>query len=123
MNELEFSFSSEPWEEYLDSVCDRASAVTLLTMMEGQSEEAFEDLLLELEQRRISLDLSDLPKPAGTGEAAVRLRQEQQLARQGLRADRLEPGDPLRLYLEELAMTPATGDERILAEMKMPVFS
>lgn len=116
MNNLEFSFSSEPWEAYFDSIDNVASAVTLLTVLEGQSEEEFEDALLELEQRRIALDLSDLPKPGGTGEAAVRLRQELQLAKQGLPVHQLEAGDPLRLYLEELAMTPSFGDEALLAE-------
>ena len=116
MNDLEFSFAREPWEEYLDTVIDSASAVTLLTIMEGCSEEDFEDMLLELEQRRIALDLSDLPGPVGTGEAAVRLRQEQQLVKQGLPVRKLEEGDPLRLYLEELAMIPSFGDADLLAE-------
>jgi len=116
MNDLEFSFEISPWEEYLDSVTDTASAMTLLTLMEGQSEEDFEDVLNELEQRAIMLDISDLPKPMLTGEAAVRLRQEEQLAAKGLKIADLEANDPLRLYLEEVAMTPAFGDERLLAE-------
>ena len=110
MNELEFSFGAAPWEAYLDTVSDSASAATLLALMEGQSEEDFEDLLLELEQRRILIDIADLPRPTGTGEAAVRLRLEEQLARQGLPVHKMESGDPLRLYLEELAATPAAGD-------------
>lgn len=116
MNDLEFSFEAAPWEEYLDSVTDSASAMTLLTLMEGQSEEDFEDALTELEQRAVALDISDLPKPILTGEAAVRLRQEAQMAAKGLNISDLEANDPLRLYLEEVAMTPAFGDEQLLAE-------
>lgn len=116
MNDLDFSFEAAPWEEYMDTVEDTASAMTLLTLLEGESEEAFEDALLELEERGILLDISELPKPAGTGEAAARLRQEEQLAAKGLKAKALEPNDPLRLYLEEVALTPACGDVRRLAE-------
>lgn len=116
MNELDFSFEAAPWEEYLHTVADSASAMTLLTLMEGESEEVFEDALAELEGRAIALNISDLPKPAGTGEAAVRLRHEAQLVQKGLNISDLESGDPLRLYLEEVAMTPAAGDEQLLAE-------
>ncbi len=116
MNDLEFSFGAAPWEEYLDSIEDTASAVTLLTLMEGESEERFEDMLAELEQRGIRLDISELPKPTMTGENAARLRQEAQFAAKGLRASDLEENDPLRLYLEEVALTPAFGDEQLLAE-------
>lgn len=116
MNDLDFSFETAPWEEYLDTVSDSASAMTLLTLMEGESEQSFEDALMELEQRAVMLDISDLPKPALTGEGAVRLRQESQLAAKGLNISDLEANDPLRLYLEEVAMTPAYGDEQLLAE-------
>lgn len=115
MNELEFSFEAAPWEDYLSHVRGTASAVALLTLMEGQSEEDFEDMLLEMEQRKILPDISDLPKPSGTGEAATRLRQEEQLAQQGLPVKALEANDPLRLYLEEVALTPAFGDAAVLA--------
>ncbi len=116
MNDLDFSFEIAPWEEYLDTVTDTASAMTLLTLLEAESEESFEDALSELESKAIAIDLSDLPKPAGTGEAALRLRQEVQMVKKGLDTRELESGDPLRLYLEEIAMTPAFGDEQLLAE-------
>ena len=116
MNDLEISFGAAPWEEYLETVSDVASATTLLTLMEGESEESFEDALFALEQRSVMLDIADLPKPAFAGEGAVRLRHEMQLAAKGLKVSDLEPGDPLRLYLEEVAMTPAFGNEQLLAE-------
>ena len=116
MNELEFSFGTAPWEDYLDTVTDTASAMTLLTLLEGEDETALEEALQELENRAVVLDISELPKPAGSGEAAARLRQEEQLVGSGLRPDVLEETDPLRLYLEEIALTPAYGDSSLLAE-------
>ena len=67
-------------------------------------------------EKGVLLDISPLSVGVYTGEAALRLRREQQLAARGLNPDELEPNDPLRLYLEEVAMTPAAGDEQLLAE-------
>lgn len=116
MNDLEFSFGAAPWEDYLDTVTDTASAMTLLTLLEGEDEAVLEDILTELEAQAVMLDISELPKPAGTGEAATRLRNEEQLVQKGLRISDLEETDPLRLYLEEVALTPAFGDAQLLAE-------
>ena len=74
MNDLEFSFESAAWEEYIDNLNGSASAVTLLTMTEAEDEQALEDALQLLEDREIPLDISDLPKPMISGEAALRLR-------------------------------------------------
>ena len=115
MNNLEFAFDAAPWEDLLAADDEAVSAAELLTALEGESEEEFEDAMLALENRGLALDITDLPRPASVGEAALRLRQEEQLVQQGLRPDALEEGDPLRLYLEEVAMTPAFGDEQILA--------
>ena len=114
----EFIFEESPWELTLSSLKrgGSISAVRFLTLMEGEPEEALEDAFLELEARKIKLDISDLPKAAGTGEAALRLRREEQLVESGTLLESLEETDPLRLYLEELAMTPAFGDQDILAE-------
>ena len=118
MNELSFTFEPSPWEEYIDSLKpgQAASAATLLTLSEGEDSQTLEDILQELEEAGIPLDLSDLPASGASGEAALRLRQEAQLAVAGLTPGGLEEGDPLRLYLEEVAMTPACGDEQLLAE-------
>ena len=118
MSNLTFSFETSPWEEYIDSLKpgQAASAATLLAIMEGESDQTLEDVLQELEEAGIGLDISDLPPTGAAGEAALRLRQEAQLAAKGLTPEALEPGDPLRLYLEEVAMTPAFGDEQLLAE-------
>ena len=115
MSNLEFAF--EDSAAFFVDVPDGAhiSAARFLALMEGETEEALEDALLELESRGIMLDISDLPKAAGTGEAAVRLRREEQLVKQEQFWTALEENDPLRLYLEELAAIPVCGDEEILA--------
>ena len=118
MNDLEFSFEQSPWEAFLRSkgMGDTVSAVTLLSLLEGEDEQQLEDALLDLETGCMNLEITGLPKVGGTGEAAVRLRREMQLVKKGLQAADLEETDPLRLYLEEIAGTPACGDENLLAE-------
>lgn len=118
MNTLDFTFQERPLDALLEGLEPGSSigAGNLLAMLEGEDEDYVEDVFLTLEEQDIALDISDLPKPSGTGEAALRLRQEVQLVKKGLRISDLEENDPLRLYLEEVAMTPATGDEQLLAE-------
>lgn len=118
MMELDFSFDNTPWDRYRMTLQsgDTVSAANLLTMLEGESESAFEEALEDLEIGCMELSVSDLPKAAGTGEAALRLRQEAQLVKKGLELRELGETDPLRLYLEEVAATPAFGDEALLAE-------
>ena len=118
MNDLEFSFEQSPWDALLDTLRpgDAVDAVNFLTMMEGESEETVEEAFVDMETAAMVLDISNLPKPAGTGEAALRLRQEEQLVRKGLSMGELDESDPLRLYLEEVAMTPAFGDAQLWAE-------
>lgn len=118
MNDLEFSFEPDPWEVFRMSLTmgDTVSASQILTLLEGEEAQALEDALQELETACVQLDVSDLPKSNGTGDAAVRLKQETQLVREGLNPEALEPNDPLRLYLEEVAAVPVCGDEQILAQ-------
>ena len=118
MSDLDFSFEASPWEAFLmtKGMGDTISAVTLLSLLEGEDEQQLEDALQDLETGCMILDISGLPKPGGTGEAAVRLRREGELVKKGLDPSALEEGDPLRLYLEEIAAAPAFGDENLLAE-------
>ena len=118
MSDLEFTFEENPLDAALAAaqVSGRLSATSFLTMMEGESEDALEEALLELESRGILLDISDLPKAAGTGEAAVRLRREEQLVKEEQFWTALEENDPLRLYLEEVASIPVCGDVAVLAQ-------
>ena len=117
MNNLEFIFEENPLEQLIAS-CedgDKLSAAHFLTVLEDRSEEEVEDALLLLESRGVILDISDLPKLAATGEAAVRLRREAELVKKGALLSALDENDPLRLYLEELSAIPACGDPNVLA--------
>ena len=116
MNSDFISLGQEPWEVYLQTYKGGSlSAARFLTLMEGQSEAATEEAFAILEARNIALDISSLPAPALEGEAALRLRHEQQLAQTDNMLMDLEETDPLRLYLEELAGIPVSGDIRLLA--------
>ena len=118
MNDLEYSFEPAPWETWLrtkqlgDSVC----AAELLTLLEEESEQEVENALQEIEMACMVLDIAGLPKNVVSGEAAVRLRREIQLAKKGLSPEALEENDPLRVYLEEVAAAPAFGEEQLLAQ-------
>ena len=116
MNNLEFAFDISPWEGYRRGLQmgDVVSAARVLALVEGEQE--LEEALQDLETGAMVLDISDLPRPGGIGEAAVRLRREQELVSNGLRPEDLEETDPLRLYLEEVDQTPAFGDEVQLAQ-------
>ena len=117
MNEFDFSFEQSPWEAFLRTkqMGDTVSAANLLAMLEDQDEQAVEDALTDLETGCIQLSIAELPRPGAVGEAALRLRQEMQLVKNGLHYKELDPSDPLYLYLEEIADTPAVGDEQLLA--------
>lgn len=91
------------------------SAVHLLTALDGESEEVFEDAFRHLSNIGAHLDIQDLPVYAADSEAAVRLRREQTLAKQGNLLESLEETDPLKMYLEEIAGIPAQGDICLLA--------
>ena len=116
MIDLDITFDTPDWAAYLEDAAENVSAMTMLALLEEAEEAEFEDAFEELEQRNLAIDLSDLPRATAVGEASVRLRREMQLVKQGLKPELLEEGDPLRLYLEELAMTPVCGDEQLLAE-------
>jgi DNA-directed RNA polymerase sigma subunit (sigma70/sigma32) len=118
MMDLEFSFDKAPWEDKLMALQpgDTVSAVELLTLLEGESEDTVQNVLLELEARSVALDVTGLPKGFGNGEAALRLRREAELVKSGMLMQSLEENDPLRLYLEEVAGLPAAGDPQRMAE-------
>ena len=117
MNKNEITFELTPWESFLEDLYDSSiSAAQLLTFFEGEDDDALEEAFLDLEDASVAIDLSDLPRGGATGEAARRLREEQQLVRDGKLLSGLEENDPLRLYLEELAAIPVQGDLRLLSE-------
>lgn len=118
MTRIDFDFGESPWELTRDTLRSGTSfsAARFLTLLEGEEEETVQDALGDLTNRRIELDISDLPRTPGTGEAALRLRREEQLVKAGTLLTALEENDPLRLYLEELASIPVCGDILLLAQ-------
>ena len=118
---MEFTFEDSLWEQTLNALPQGGSlsAAQFLTLMEGQSEDALEDAFALLIEKQAELELTTLPAFSAQGQAAVRLRQEQQIAQKADMRAGLEENDPLRVYLEELAMLPAAGDIRLLAEQHL----
>ena len=114
---MEFTFDTPAWEAGLSALRSGStlSAARFLAMMEPETEDALEDALQLLDEKDILLDVSDLPKGAGSGETALRLRREAQLVAEGKLPEALDENDPLRLYLEEMAATPVNGDPAVLA--------
>ena len=114
---MEFTFEQTAWEKELEQLQpgEVMTALRFLTLTEDMDEEELEEAFAQLEQQQIALSLNDLPAGSDSGKTAVRLRQEQQLVEQGKLLSGLEETDPLRLYLEELAMIPVAGDIGLLA--------
>ena len=117
MNPLDFDFEDSPWD-----ICFRSletggglSASRFLSLTEPLTEDGFADALESLDRKDILLDVSDLPRPSYTTQSDLRLKREEELVRQNALPGALEETDPLRLYLEELAMTPAFGDPDVVA--------
>ena len=115
---IDVTFEESAWEQALRELNpgDTLSGAKALLLLEGMSDEEAEEALLTLEEQGITLDVSDLPLDNGNGEAAVRLRQEQQMVKNGNLLSGLDENDPLGLYLQELAAIPAVGDAQVLAE-------
>lgn len=115
---IEVAFGDTDFEKILGALRpgDKLSAAAFLAALDGETEEVIQEAFDHLDDLAAELDISDLPKAAGTGEAALRLRQEEQLVKENRLLQGLEETDPLRLYLEELALIPACGDETVLAQ-------
>lgn len=115
---MNFTFEQKAWELTLSGMKSgsKMDAVRLLALLEGEDEEDAEFALSTLEERGIALDISDLPADSGSGDMALRLRREAQLAKEGTLLNALDANDPLRLYLQEVAGIPAAGDAQLLAE-------
>ena len=113
----DFVFEATPWELALEEMRygDTLSAARFLTLLEGEREETVEEAFEDLAGGHVTLEIGELPRNLGAGDTAVRLRREAELVKTGLDPAVLEPGDPLRLYLEEVAATPVCGDELMLA--------
>ena len=112
---LDISFLSASWEEELEGLApgDKIDALHLLAITEDDS---LEDALDILEEKGVVLDISGLGNIPVSGETALRLRREKELADAGRLMTDLSETDPLRVYLEELANIPVAGDMQLLAE-------
>ena len=111
---IRVAFSGGPVDILLKDAPDTVSGATLLALTEGVSDGCMDELFDLMRDTNTLIDISDLPRE-GFGEAARRLREEEQLVRKGGLLSGLEENDPLRLYLEELAGIPAAGDVNVLA--------
>lgn len=118
MNDLEFTFETSPWELAIAQIAPggELDGVQFLAMMEQESEENLETALLQLDEKDILLNIDGLGTFAVSGDMAIRLRLEKDLADRNALLNQLEENDPLRLYLEEIAALPAYGDAALLAE-------
>ena len=119
MIDMDISFGDSPWEAWMDRkrYGDSLSAAQLLTFLEEETEEGVEDAFAALEDRGLKLDITTLPSRQFVGQAALRLRQEEQMAKENMALKDLGPNDPLRLYLEEIAsLPPAEETEELLRQ-------
>lgn len=118
MIDLEYSFDAQPWEQALEQIQpgEEISGAQLLTLLEAEDELTVEEALTCLEQNQIRLNIGDLPPTELSGNMALRLKQESQMASIDAVTRGLDANDPLKLYLEEIAATPAAGDPQLLAD-------
>ena len=116
---MEFVFEETLWEQTLNCLRpgDEITMLKLLSCLKEEDEETVLEALDAFAQKGVSLSIADLPDLPTGGNMALRLRQEAQLVASGRLLTGLEENDPLRLYLEELAATPAAGDEELLARL------
>lgn len=112
-----FTFSETPWEIATQKLSrgGSISAVRFLTLLEGEDEDVLTEAFETLEHLHVALELDELPKVDPDGEAALRLQRETELNAGGALLQSLSEGDPLRLYLEEIAQIPACRDTAALA--------
>ena len=119
MIDMDISFGDSPWEAWMDRkrYGDSLSAAQLLTFLEEETEEGVEEAFAALEDRGLKLDVTTLPSQQFVGQAALRLRQEEQMAKENMALKDLGPNDPLRLYLEEIeSLPPAEETEELLRQ-------
>ena len=92
MNRIEIEFEEQGIESLLGPVQpgQRVSAAGLLTLLVEGSEEQLLEALDYLQEQGAVLDTGELPKAYGQSEAAVRLRREEQLVREGRLMTELE---------------------------------
>ena len=115
---IDVAFGDGPLEKLLSGLdtCSELSAAALLTALDTESEEVLEETFLHLADLEVQLNLSDMPAYHADAQIAARLRLEQQMESVAQLMENLEDGDPLKVYLEELAAIPVCGDIQLLAQ-------
>ena len=115
MNDM-FTFEPTALELLLASLKPGSvlSALRLLQAAEREDDSALEEAFEQLAQMGVTVDISMLPADYGCGETENRLRMEEKLPADLLQ--NLDENDPLALYLQELALIPAQGDQTLLAQ-------
>ena len=115
---LEFEFEKPKWELFVEGLVAESSvyASKLLSLLESEDDEELEAALQALQDKHVSLDVSDLPKFSADSQMGQRLSFEEKLVKSNGWTTQLDENDPLRLYLEEIAQMPAAGDPNVLAQ-------
>lgn len=105
-------------QQEIESLCTEGKlyASALLRYLEMSDDIAVEEAMDILREKRITLDISDLPPAALSGSSALRLKQEAQFTSFEKITAGLDENDPLCLYLQEIADTPAFGDVQQFAQ-------
>lgn len=131
MNDFVFDRGFSPWDMALSKMKpgETLSARRFLALMEQDQTVEPEGAAMELEEKGIALDVSDLPHFAASGSTDARLALESRLYRQGGLIQGLEENDPLRLSLlqiqsiraigneDQLALKAAQGDQRAMEQL------
>ena len=114
---IDVAFGDSPLERLLAGLVPggKLSAAALLAALDTESEEVLEETFRHLADLGVEVELADLPACSPDSQIAARLNLEQQMRCAAELMENLEEGDPLRVYLEELAAIPVCGDIRQLA--------
>ena len=69
---IDIQFEQSPWEAYLNSCKNGASisAWNLISMLEDEDDEAVEDAFRTIQEKRLNLDITALPRTIAAGQAA-----------------------------------------------------
>ena len=115
MTELDITFDDGKVEALLQTIDGVLTVPQLLTVLEGESQEFLEGMLLQINQKQMTLTLGDLSSVPVDADSMLRMKLECDLVAQNVLPHGLPETDPLRLYMEELAGIPVCGDPALLA--------
>ena len=117
MNDFVFDRGFSPWDMALSRMKpgDVLSAGRFIALMEQDQSVEPEQAAMELEEKGILLDVSDLPKVAVSGKTDARIKLESKLYKSNGFLNNLDENDPLRLSLVQMNGIPVLEDEDALA--------